>query len=489
MKKKSLFFFLLLFALFANAQTSEKKWGIGLYGGVNEYNGDLGNDIFRFSGTKYVLGQISIARYLNPSFDLGLQGNFGDYGHNPDYNTTRTFDGTKASGGLFLHFKFNNGYIFSKDSKVSPFLSTGIGVAKYGGENGINTTDMDFLIPLGIGVKYQICDWFAAQYKFSYNFTNRDNHDNDVRGKYNDDVVEQTLGIVFNFGGKSDADKDGVVDKLDKCPNTPAGVKVDINGCPLDSDNDGIADYLDKCPTVFGLVAFNGCPDTDGDGVQDSEDKCPTVAGLAKFQGCPDTDGDGIQDSEDKCPTVAGLPQFNGCPDTDGDGVQDSEDRCPKVFGLKSLNGCPDRDNDGVADIDDKCPDVPGLKENKGCPEIKEETKKIFEQALQGIQFESGKDVIKKTSFTILDKVVKVMLDNPSYNLEINGHTDSQGNADKNLILSQKRSDAVKKYLSDKGVVASRMTAIGHGVTMPVADNATPAGRAKNRRVEFKVLF
>ncbi len=387
-----------------------------------------------------------------------MQANYGNYGHNADYNRTRTFEGTKTSGGLFLHYKFNNGYIFPKDSKISPFLSTGLGMAQYGGTN-INTDDMDFLIPLGIGLKYQFCDCFAAQYKFSYNLANNDNHDKDVRGKYNDDVVEQTIGVIFSFGGKSDADKDGVPDKLDKCINTPAGVTVDVNGCPVDTDKDGIADYLDKCPSVFGLVAFEGCPDSDGDGIQDSDDKCPNVAGITKFQGCPDSDGDGIQDSEDKCPKIAGIEKFNGCPDTDGDGIEDSKDKCPTVFGLANLNSCPDKDKDGIADIDDRCPDVPGIAENKGCPEIKEETKKIFAQALQGIQFESGKDIIKKVSFPILNQVVKVMNDNPSYNLEINGHTDDQGDDAKNMILSQKRAEAVKKYLTDKGVDSSRMTA------------------------------
>ncbi|MBV5284126.1 MAG: OmpA family protein [Paludibacter sp.] len=137
----------------------------------------------------------------------------------------------------------------------------------------------------------------------------------------------------------------------------------------------------------------------------------------------------------------------------------------------------------------DKCPDVAGIAANKGCPEVKAETKKIFAQALQGIQFESGKNVIKKSSNSILDKVVKVMKENPSYNLEINGHTDSQGAAATNLELSQKRSDAVQAYLTKGGVEASRLSAKGFGETMPVADNATAAGKAKNRRVEFKVNF
>src|ERR1700690_2755146 len=86
-----------------------------------------------------------------------------------------------------------------------------------------------------------------------------------------------------------DSDGDGVVDSLDKCPNTPAGVKVDAQGCPLDSDGDGVPDYLDKCPnTPAGVkVDAQGCPlDSDGDGVPDYLDKCPnTPAGTA--DGCP----------------------------------------------------------------------------------------------------------------------------------------------------------------------------------------------------------
>jgi outer membrane protein OmpA-like peptidoglycan-associated protein len=71
--------------------------------------------------------------------------------------------------------------------------------------------------------------------------------------------------------------------------------------------------------------------------------------------------------------------------------------------------------------------------------------------------------------------------------VSIEGHTDNTGKADKNLALSQKRVDAVKAYLVKKGVDASRLTAVAYGDTKPVGDNKTAAGRAENRRVEFKV--
>ena len=101
----------------------------------------------------------------------------------------------------------------------------------------------------------------------------------------------------------------------------------------------------------------------------------------------------------------------------------------------------------------------------------------------------ASKAVIKKTSNSILDEIVKVMKENPSYKLSINGHTDNTGKADKNQKLSEDRANAVKDYMVNKGVEADRLTAQGFGQDKPVADNKTKAGKAKNRRVEFIVRF
>ncbi|MBW1898445.1 MAG: OmpA family protein [Deltaproteobacteria bacterium] len=78
----------------------------------------------------------------------------------------------------------------------------------------------------------------------------------------------------------SDSDGDGVLDKFDQCPDTPKGVVVDANGCPLDSDGDGVTDDNDECPgTPSGVkVDDRGCPlDSDGDGVTDDNDECPNT--------------------------------------------------------------------------------------------------------------------------------------------------------------------------------------------------------------------
>ena len=236
-------------------------------------------------------------------------------------------------------------------------------------------------------------------------------------------------------------------------------------------------------------------PDTDKDGIIDSEDKCPTVPGLARYQGCPipDTDKDGINDEEDKCPTVPGLARYQGCPipDTDKDGINDEEDKCPTVFGYVRYQGCPipDTDGDGTNDEEDKCVTIPGPKENFGCPIISEEIKKKVDIAAKNILFVTGSAKLQTKSFKGLNEVAQIMKDNPGMSLAIDGHTDAVGSDEKNMVLSQNRANAVKDYLVKKGIEESRITATGHGETMPIADNKTAAGRQQNRRSELKLSY
>ena len=370
----------------------------------------------------------------------------------------------------------------------------------------------------------------------------------DANGKewgmpYKDKGVNLALGfsIVWGTNHKKDSDKDGIWDQLDMCPNTPTNVKVDQLGCPLDEDGDGVPDYLDQCPktpsAAYGFVDSVGCPmdtdgdgvpdyldlcpgtpseargyvdehgctlDTDGDGVPDYLDQCPNTPaearGFVDERGCElDTDSDGVYDWKDQCPNTPlearGFVDSVGCElDTDGDSVPDWKDQCPntpaEARGFVDSIGCEiDTDGDGVPDWKDECATMAGPAYNKGCPEVKKEIRNLLKKAMQGIQFENGKAVIKKVSFPLLDKIAATFIENTNFIIEVQGHTDNVGKADYNLKLSDARANSVMKYLVKAGVPQERMTAKGYGMDVPIADNKTKAGRAQNRRVEFAITF
>jgi outer membrane protein OmpA-like peptidoglycan-associated protein len=283
-------------------------------------------------------------------------------------------------------------------------------------------------------------------------------------------------GFSFSFFADEDSDGDGVIDKKDMCPDTPEGIKVDKNGCPVDSDNDGVPDYKDKCPnTPRGVqVNQNGCPlDSDNDGVPDYKDICPDTPQGVKVDdlGCPlDSDGDGVPDYIDKCPdTPAGVKVDN--------------------------EGCPvDSDLDGVPDYKDKCPGTPaGTKvDSDGCPQINKapltegkthEVNKLVLNASTG--FGSGSSSLLPSAYSDLDMIANVMRQNPDSRWKIVGYTDNVGSEAANEKPSYLRARSVLQYFLSKGLGGDRFQVSGLGEKYPVAPNSTAAGRAKNRRVEI----
>ena len=346
-------------------------------------------------------------------------------------------------------------------------------------------------IGAGLGLRTGFVSWtLAADYIPLYYVSS-----SNVMIPYNTKGLNFALGINFVFNTHKDSDHDGVVDKLDKCPETPKGVKVDKNGCPIDSDGDGVPDYLDKCPnTPKGTkVDKKGCPlplDSDGDGIADDLDKCPNTPKGVKVDknGCPiDSDDDGVPDYLDKCSNTPASVKVDsvGCPiDTDHDGVPDYLDKCadtPK--GVKvDKNGCPD--NSIATKQETKTTTKKEIK-----PVVNKQLSSLFQKAFQGIKFESGNDIILASSKNILNQIAGVLKFNPKYLIEIRGFTDNVGKSETNKKLSEKRAQAVKKYFVRKGVEEARIKAVGYGIEFPIADNKTSKGRALNRRVEFIVTY
>ena len=173
--------------------------------------------------------------------------------------------------------------------------------------------------------------------------------------------------------------------------------------------------------------------------------------------------------------------------DSDYDGVFDISDRCPNTPEGVQVDGagCPiDRDGDGVLNSRDKCPDTaPGTKvDDVGCPLVEK-----FSGVLEGVTFYSGSDRLTEHAKEILDGVAEQLLRYPTVHVLVVGHTDNVGSADYNKKLSLRRAQAVARYLVSRGVDAARLRYTGKGEAEPRASNATPEGRALNRRVEFIV--
>lgn len=438
MKKILLVFISLGSIVSASAQSEYKKRpSLGIHFFLNDFKTA---QVLRSSGLPKVIRDkqwnktssmssgmaISYLQGLNNNLDFAgtLSGSFVDY--------PITGKPTRSDASLLLEAAATvNLKLLSDRYYVNPFLTAGVGASKYRGYYAA-------FMPFGVGAQIKIFDDVFLLWNSQYR-------------------VPVTENASYHFYHSV-----GVVFPIKKAAPAPVVIPVPVVEPPKDRDGDGVLDSLDKCPDVAGLASLEGCPDRDGDGITDAEDKCPDVAGLARYQGCPipDTDGDGINDELDKCPTVAGIARYQGCPipDTDGDGVNDEEDKC----------------------INEK-----GPASNFGCPVISEEIIRKVNAAAQNVFFATGSAKLLAKSFPKLNEVVKILNDNPSYKVQIDGHTDNVGKDESNQTLSENRAAAVKAYLVSKGIADSRLSSAGYGETKPVADNKTAAGRAKNRRVEM----
>ena len=234
-----------------------------------------------------------------------------------------------------------------------------------------------------------------------------------------------------------DSDGDGVPDRLDRCPGTPAGVRADQYGCPLDTDGDGVYDGLDDCP---------GTP--------------PEAAGAVDIFGCAvDRDFDGVPDWADACPDgpVGGVVDSAGCPlDGDGDGVPDGLDDCPyTLVGVEvDKRGC----------IDLSMLDTP---------------------MVLNIDYAPGSFEIDPHNRRRLKRLAGLLNFVTDIKLEIYGYTDNIGTARANQRLSEKRARRVRDFLVAQGVAAERIQVFGRGETNFIASNRTAEGRARNRRIEI----
>ena len=219
------------------------------------------------------------------------------------------------------------------------------------------------------------------------------------------------------------------------------------------------------------------------------EEQVPVAAVAAPVVVDGDDDNDGVANSADECPnTDAGARvDVGGCfldSDDDKDGVLNAADKCPTTAANTKVDaaGCKldgDDDKDGVLNSKDICPNTPlGQAVNEdGCPK----------SITLHVKFANDSSKIDSSSFGLMQKYADFLNTNSAYSTKIIGHTDSRGSAAYNQKLSEKRANAIKDMLIEKGVPSTRVSSLGKGEANPIADNSTAAGRADNRRIEAEL--
>jgi len=453
----------------ASTSTADANVEIGGTAGIHVFSqvNELGvNDVSPADSERNsALFGLRLGVFFTPMF--GIEGEFGVV---PSESRRDVFDVWNLTyrAQVVAQFRTKNPQV-----KLIPFVFLGGGafsIVSNGGSQHDSqiAKDTDAMLYLGAGLKYRVDNGWGLRLDARLLFP-----PSSKSTSFTEDF--ETLLSIYKEWGRAkpekaappvdnDPDHDGIVGDADKCPTEPEDKDgfQDADGCPdPDNDNDGIPDTADKCPNE---------PE-DKDGFQDA-DGCPD----------PDNDGDGIPDAVDKCPME---PE-------DKDGFQD-EDGCPD----------PDNDGDGIPDVSDKCPNDPetknGYQDADGCPDEIPAKLKQFTGVIQGINFKVSDAALQPTSNATLDKAVAVLKEFGDLKLEIQGHTDDQplkakGKYADNQALSQARAESVKAYFVAKGINESRLIAKGYGDTVPIDDpkglkgGKLDAARAKNRRVEFKLV-
>lgn len=326
---------------------------------------------------------------------------------------------------------------------------------------------------------------------------------------------------VDKHGCPKDSDGDGVPDYMDQCHDSLSGKKVDEKGCPKDSDGDGVFDYKDQChnPNSGALVDEFGCPsDVDGDGVPDYLDKCnlTPIGAPVDANGCPkDSDKDGVADYLDKCPDTPLDTKVdeNGCPvdsvvapaAAPAEVKNDAQPAAPATTTVKpaatttkpaasattkpaSAPVAKATNNSMIADrYDELTPEQYAANR----PQARHYTitengveYEVFESPTCNVLFDSSMAIVRNRMLPEINKVYNTLKNKPNTSVIILGHTDSDCTNEKNLALSVKRANAVKRVLTNKGIDGSRVVARGFGETKPIISNRTSLGRSQNRRAE-----
>lgn len=468
----------ILFTSFtAYSQTWDQSKGIGLTGSLFKF---LGGDVDR--AAPGLSGGLSLRYGFNPHVMLDLNANYGSFQPTEDGEAFKA-ESNSPYQTFLMPITLDVRFTPAPEAHLKPYFYIGGGVLLWDlrnvsgtdksffsdmeltwGDRIYNKTKREAIYKTGLGLETFIAKNLALDLQAGIlGLANSNPSDNVGYFDNNDYAVTGRATLSFYFGYYKDADKDGIEDKKDADPLRAE----DFDGF---EDEDGAPDY-----------------DNDGDGIMDIKDKAPNDAedkdGFQDDDGVPDldNDGDGILDVNDKDPNnaedVDGFQDEDGAPDldNDGDGILDAKDKCPGTDETVAKGIDTKETRNGYQD-DDGCPD------KKPAPKLEKKGAKLV---LKGVNFETNSDKLTPNSFTILDQVIEGLRDNKEVELEVRGYTDDRGAASYNQKLSQRRAITVMEYLITKGIDKARLKAAGYGEKDPIESNATPEGRAQNRRIEF----
>jgi outer membrane protein OmpA-like peptidoglycan-associated protein len=357
--------------------------------------------------------------------------------------------------------------------------------------------------PLGFGSQFRITDnvMLEATLGMAFTITENLNYFNKFNS-WEDAYLNLGVGLTFGPTPNDDKDMDGLFrldeERLGTDPFNPDSDGDGLNDFeevnkyrsnPLnsDSDGDGLTDGMEVTSTLTDLLNS----DTDGDQLNDGEEVNTHKTDPTKM----DTDNDKLNDNEE-------LNTYKTDPlkaDSDADGLNDGVE----VTAYKTNPLQADSDGDTLSDGDEinkhktdplntdsdagTVDDATEIGRGTNPLNAEDDVVKVgVPIVLEGITFASGKADITPESETTLQGALRTLQTYPEIAVEIGGHTDNVGSSSSNKKLSQKRAEAVMKWLISNGIEATRLTAVGYGEDQPMVDNDTPENRQKNRRIEFK---
>lgn len=439
-------FILLGFTAVSNAQESASKtsstpkifggraqyrtWSLGVSAGVLSPN-TLAGGVKDYAEDDYNFGfGLSLRKQLAHSFGVELGFNSGKIsgsngiGGNLAYETKLAY--TTSISGVVNVATVD---FLKKENSVNFLLKAGYGIAGYSykttsalnvatdykgtyGVNGDKTYANDKFIPVGVGAKFKVSERVNFDLGYTMNFIDTDDFDGTV-APGNDKWSYTYAGLEISLGAKTRPNLDWV---------NPLVVMYDeLKDPELRRELNALKER------VSTLEAADLLKDSDGDGVADKLDKSPNTEAGVRVDGAGnplDVDADGVPDSKDSCPTEKGLAEFNGCPSSP----------------TASANA---------------------------------------------LLFEYNSSVLRTSAYPVLDQLSADLRSKIVTKVQLEGHASEEGTTEYNLQLSKDRANAVKTYLVNSGVAASKIVTKGFGETRPVASNATEEGRQLNRRVEM----